>query len=361
MINNDLSRRPQGWKKPIRVLVVFCALATMAAGFSATAASGQSQFTRLKVAIEKASVAPDGHLAGAATDLIVTFRDIDPEVLGVGLKEGGTVRVKLPKSFVNDRGLPIASTGSGPGCAPPLVNACSTAVLTQGWPQSPVPPFPTTSYEADTNTIVLTANADWAAINQAQPGPKQVHLMLFGFSNPQRPGSYRIGVEINPDPNSSAVLRGSGRVEIARRTTPSISPNSLSNGAPPPPFPNPLFQSKAPGQTSDVMTFYLWDRDANAYIGVDFAPGSDKVRPIRDADGRRIGSVKVLPPPGAENWSLESGGPSSLANAFITGLPVGRLTATLQTDGEVTGTYKLRFKLRNGDTVSHTIRTAFPS
>ena len=320
--------------------------------------AGRHQGDELDVSVQRAPVDPDGDLVGAPTDLVVTFRDIDPEVPGVGLREGGSIRITLPKRFVNNEVLPVGGIGTIPGCAPPLVSGCSTAVILQGWPQSPLPPVPDVTWEPDTNTIVVTAKADWLPAGTDWPGPKQVHLMLFGFDNPDRPGNYRIGVEIHPDPNTDEVLRGSGRIRISGRSRPSINPNSQANGGPTPPFPNSLFQTVPVGGDSLTLAFYLWDRDTNAYLGVDFAPGSHKIRAIRDAEGHRIGWVRVRAPKGARNWSLESGGPSTLDTAFVTGVDTGRLTSILRTDPDVEGEYRLTFRLQGGNSVEHTITAA---
>lgn len=349
-------RRWRRHRRPARALTIALVAVSLLLGVvSAPAAEADDHFRRLSVSVDRASVAPDGDLAGAPTDVVVTFRPIDPSVDGVGLEAGGTIRVTMPKAFRNTGSLPVLATGAEPGCAPPLVTTCSTAVITQGWPQSPVLPFPDVTWEAETNSIVLTATAPWKPAGVAAPGPKQVHLMLFGFVNPDRPGRYRFQVEIRPDPASDQVLRGSGRLEVTRRITPSINPNSQANGAPPPPFANTLFQEVAAGDPSLTMRFFLWDRDGSAHVGVDFPAGADRVRSILDGEGRRIGSVKVFAPPGATGWSLASGGPAVEGPAFITGIPTGILTAVLQTDPDHPGEYRLRFKLRNGNTLEHVI------
>lgn len=340
--------------------VLFCFVSLTVAGLvaiPADATSGNSGSRNdLRVSVGRAPVDPDGDLAGEPTDIVVTFRDLDPAVEGVGLKAGATIRIQLPEGFVDTGDRPVASTGAIPGCAPPLVNGCSTAVILQGWPQSPVPPFPTVTHEAAGNTIVVTADADWFPAGDVAPGPKQVHLMLFGFANPDRPGKYRFNVEIKPDPADSHVLQGSGLLRVRKRSYPSINPNSQANGAPPP-FPNSLVQNVAAGDPSLTMAFYLWDRNTNAYVGVDFPAGSSRVRALRDLDGNRIGTVRVRPAGGARNWSLDSGGPSSSATAFVTGAPTGRLAAVLHTDPEATGTYRVHFKMFGGNTVVHTINT----
>ena len=309
----------------------------------------------IRVRTGLAPVAPDGLSAGAITDFVITFRDLDPRVPGVGLRAGGTVRVELPDAFVNSGALPVTGTGSIPGCAPPLVTTCSTAVLLQGWPQSPQLPFPDVAWEEETNTIVVTANADWQPAGVSAPGPKQVHLMLFGFTNPNRPGDYKIDVEIRPDPASDEILVDTGQARISNRVRPAVSSISLANGAPPPPFPNTLFQTVEAGDPSLTLLLYLWGMDAEPLVGADFDAGSQRVRPLHDIDGKRVGWVRVHPPQGARNWALSSGGPATPAPAFITGIDTATITAVLQTDPDVRGDYVVEFRLHRGNNVVHTI------
>lgn len=338
-----------------RNLAILSCLLGLLVAIVAAAPANATKIGDLDISVRSAPVAPDGLGAGAITDFIVTFRDIDPTVPGVGLHAGGSIRVKLPEGFRNDGVLPVTGTGTIPGCAPPLVSTCSTAVILQGWPQSPQLPFPDVVWEADTNTIVVTAKADWLPSGVASPGPKQVHLMLFGFTNPPRPGKHKIDVEIRPNPNTDEVLQDSGRARISRRIRPTITPNSQANGSPPPPFPNTLFQTVQSGDPSLTLSFYLWARDGVPLIGADFDPGSARKRSLRDEDGHRVGWISVKPPRGARNWSLESEGPSTVATAFVTGIDTGNLRAVLHTDPDVAGVYQLKFQLVGGTTVRHTI------
>ncbi len=225
----------------------------------------------------------------------------------------------------------------------------------QGWPQSPVLPFPDVVWDPASRTVTLVAVADWLPAGRQAPGPKQVHLQLFGFENPKRPGAYDLAVTIRPDPADDRVLHGTGRAIISPRPKANANPNSLGNGSPPPPFPNTLFQEVTPGDDSLTMTTYLWDRDAKAIVGADFVAGSATVRPIEAMDGRPIGWVRVRAPRGAENWNLRSGGPSSAVPAIITGIETGRLNAVLTTDPAVTGTYVVEISLHGGNTLRHEI------
>ena len=303
----------------------------------------------LDVSVAKAPPAPDGTNAGAVTDLVVTFADPDPAVPGIGIKQGGTIRVALPDGFVNT-GLPVVGIGGQPGCAPPVVQGCSTAVVLQGWPQSAL--IPAVSYEAATNTFVLTALADWMPGGIAAPGPKQVHLIAFGFVNPQRPGNHRVDVTIQPEPNDPATTAGTGTVHILANPQATILPNSQAN--PGPPFPNTLYQQVTAGDESLTMRFFMWDRDQAPIVGADIVMNG-RVGDIVDADGRRIGQVRVSPPPGASDYSIITDGPSVQAPAFVSGLPTGALKVRLQTDPTATGDYEVTFRLINGNTRSHRI------
>ncbi|MDH4117493.1 MAG: hypothetical protein OEX04_19635 [Acidimicrobiia bacterium] len=321
-------------------------------------AAGGAANVDLDVSVTRAPVDPDGDLVGTPTDLVITYADLDPSVPGIGMKAGGTVDIVLPPEFVNTGRLPVAATGSAPDCAPPLVDGCSTAVFLQGWPQSPVLPFPDVTWDEDTNTVTMTVLADWLPTGVSQPGPKQVHLQLFGFDNPDRPGFYPIDIEIRPDPATTKVFTGTGMARITNTTKPNINPNSQGQGTPPPPFQNTMFQTLTAGDESLVMVFYLWDRDTNAYVGVDFPGGGATNRALFDAEGTRIGTVLVKAPNGADGWSLDSGGPATVANAIITGIPTGRLTAVLTTDPDTVGTYELDFRLNGGSEVVHRITTS---
>ncbi len=348
----------KGSRRPEVITAAMMLLFSVAAASPSFADAAIGATGQLDVSVARAPVDPDGDLVGTPTDLVVTFADIDPTVAGVGLKTGGTVSIHLPAEFVNTGVLPVAATGSAADCAPPLVSGCSTAVFLQGWPQSAVLPFPDVTWDAATNTVTMTAMADWIATGVTQPGPKQIHLQLFGFDNPLRPGNYPIGLEIRPDPATNERLSGVGMAHITNTTRPNINPNSQGQGAPPPPFANTLFQSISAGDDSLIMVFYVWDRKTDAYVGVDFPSGADRNRPIFDAGGRRIGTVLMRPPNGATDWTLQSGGPAVLANAFITGIPTGRLAAVLATDPDVTGTYEVEFRLNGGNRVLHTITTS---
>ena len=98
-----------------------------------------SQASALIRSIRPAPIATDGNVAGRPTDLVVNF-DIpfDPRLPGRTLRQGKTIKVTLPKAFVNTGPLPLQDWGT-PECKP-LTVQCNTAVLLQGWPQRPIPP-----------------------------------------------------------------------------------------------------------------------------------------------------------------------------------------------------------------------------
>jgi hypothetical protein len=291
----------------------------------------------LEVSIRKAPIAPDGTTAKAKTDIVLTFVDIDPTVDGIGLKAGATVEVKLPSEFVN--------TGGG----------TNSIFLLQGWPQSPPalnpppPPFifPWTT-TVDGNTITATLTGDYL-VDMFGPGPKQAHLLLLGFENP-KPGKYEIPIRIRPGPAPSKIMSGIGEVIIIPKSRPSIHAISLfSGGGPPPPFFNPIYQEVILGESAVRVGMYLWDKDNEPFLGVDLQM-VNLSHGLLVQNGSTVGQVRIDAPPGANNYSLTTEGPSAEIPAFITGSPTGLLLVQFTTDSAVAGNYTLSFRLNNGNT-----------
>ncbi|HEX6335960.1 MAG TPA: hypothetical protein VFZ85_03335 [Jiangellaceae bacterium] len=336
---------------PVAVAILLLVGATVPAAARA-GSGGASQFLAehqsLQVSITKAPVAPDGTTAGAVTDLVVTFRDADPTVPGVGIKAGGTVTVTLPPEFVDTGTVPFQRFAT-PGCSPPLVQACNTALLLQGWPQSPVPPFPTVAWEPASRALTVTATADWFPAGPGAPGPKQLHLLLLGFRNPDRPGHYPIRLEIRPDPSADSTLVGTGSVRIQPRPSPSIEVTSVVNGAPPPPFPNTVYQTVKQGDPLLRYGFYLWGREGEPYGQVQLRMATRRFGAFTDADGRLVGLVWVRAPRGARAFELVADGPAVTRPAFITGIPTAQLTAAFVPDPDITGSYTLTLSLFGGN------------
>jgi len=285
----------------------------------------------LEVSIRKAPVAPDGTTAKALTDIVLTFVDIDPAVEGIGLLNGATVQVKLPKEFVN--------TGGG----------TNSIFLLQGWPQSPpAPPF-IWETEVVGNTVTATLTNDYLP-GMFGPGPKQVHLLLLGFKNP-KPGKYKIPIRIQPHPTSPKIMTGIGDVIIIPKPRPSINVVSLHSGppGPPPPFFNPIYQEVDLGDAARQVGMYLWDKDNEAFLDVDL----QMVKPSHGLlvqNGSTVGQVRIDAPPGANNYSLTTEGPSVLVPAFITLVDTGLLLVQFTPDPAVAGNYTLSFRLNNGNT-----------
>ena len=284
----------------------------------------------LDVTVTKAPVAPDGTTAGAATDFVLTFKDIDPTIDGVPMQAGGTVTIVLPNGFSN----------VGPG---------NTVIILQGWPQSPRVPFPYIT-EIVGNTITLTLNDDWP-VGAFGPGPKQVHLGLLDFLNPG-PGRYQISLTIDPDgPGGAYALSGVANVRIIPKARPSANVISLFSGppGPPPPFFNPLYQTVPKGDLARQVGLYLWDRDSAPFVGVDLA----MMNPTHGRlvkDGHTVGQVRIYAPSRARDFALNTSGPSTLIDAaFFTGVPVGFLLVQFQPDPNVTGDYAIEISMNNGN------------
>ena len=301
----------------------------------------------LEVSIRKAPIAPDGTTAKAQTDIVLTFVDIDPDVKGIDLVEGATVQVKLPDEFVNIEGDVFMG---------------NSIILLQGWPQSPPAPppaFPWTT-TVDGNTITATLTGDF--LQGILPGPKQAHLLLPGFENP-KPGKYEIPIRIKLGPSTTSdIMSGIGDVIIIPKSRPSIHAISLFSGppGPPPPFFNPIYQEVVQGESAVRVGMYLWDKDNEAFLGVDL----QMVKPshyLLVQNGSTVGQVRIDAPPGANNYSLTtntltppgeppdlSPSPSVEVPAFITGLPTG--LRLVQFTPDVAGNYTLSFRLNNGNT-----------
>ena len=283
--------------------------------------------------VVSAPVAPDGTVAGALTDVVLTFANRNPLVDGLPLKAGATVEVALPDAFLADR------------------DGVNIGIILQGWPQSPPGPpplFPWTT-AVDGNTVTLTLTSDYLP-GAKGPGPKQVHLLLGGFSNPQAAGMYPIELAITPDPASGETLRGIGTVEILAKTAPSIQPLSTVNGAPPPPFPNSLYQTLVPGEMPLSWGFYIWGRDGVPQVGADLVKQHDTLYWIVNGKGYRVGWVKVRPPRGAKTFELTTTGPAASADTVVTALPAALLKAQFTPDAYATGRYQVIWHMSGGTT-----------
>ncbi len=275
--------------------------------------------------------------AGEITDIVLSFADPDPAVPGMSLRDGGSIVVILPDGFTN--------TGVG----------VTQAAILQGWPQSPPAPpplFPWTATVVD-NTITVELTDDYL-VGVSGPGPKALHLVLNSFRNPG-PGLYDIQVAIQPDPASPDVHEGTGTVHVIPKSRPNVNIVSVfSGGGPPPPFNNPLYQTVAAGDTSLDVGLYLWeggssvaDGDVRPYLGVEVEmenPGHGRLVHF----GRTVGHVWIDAPAGADDFML-SATPSFSGVSAVTGLDVGIMIVSLQTDADVPGDYAIEFRMNNGN------------
>ena len=293
---------------------------------------------QLDIATKKAPITPDGTTAGAITDFVLTFRDINPAVDGISMLEGGTVSATLPPAFVNTH------------------DGTNTAILLQGWPQSPPAPPPAFPWLTTTagNTVTATLTADFL-VGASGPGFKQVHLLLNSFRNPG-PGMYDVDLVIQPDPGSPATYTGVGTVHILPKARPSVNAVSVFSGGGPPPFNNAIYQSVAPGENANPVGLYLWDGGSSVldgvftpFLGVDIAMTS--LTHGRLVQGKKtVGQVWIDAPDGADEYGITTAGPSTAGLAAISQFPVGVLVTTFRTDPGIAGTYTIVYRLNNGNT-----------
>ncbi len=282
----------------------------------------------LSVEVVRAPISPDGTSAAAITDIVLNFRDLDPDTDGISIKKDGYIEVVLPEAFTN--------TGSG----------ANLGIILQGWPQSPPgPPF-TTTIDGNTITVKMIKDFDLGTYG---PGPKQVHLALFGFKNPG-PGKYPISLSITPN-DESPTQSGTGYVHIIPKARPAVSAVSFSSGGgPPPPFNNPIYQTVEQGDAVNPVRLYLWKSRSEALVGADIEMKNLTHGRLVKSNGSTAGQVRISPPPGASDYMLKTEGPSVAGLAFLTEVDVGILEITFIPDPSVLGDYTIAIKMNNGNT-----------
>jgi hypothetical protein len=294
----------------------------------------------LQIDIVQAPITPDGTVANEITDFVLTFVDRDPAVDGISLLAGGTVTATLPDDFVN-------TTNGDP----------NTAIVLQGWPQSPPAPPPAFPWVTTVsgNAVTATLTSDFL-VGASGPGPKQLHLFLNDFRNPG-PGMYGVDLVIQPDPLSDATHSGTGTVHIIPKARPSVNAVSVFSGppGPPPPFNNAIYQTVSRGGDAAPVGLYLWDKGSsvadgimNPFVGVEIDMTNQ--RHGRLVQGKRtVGHIWIDAPPGADTYGI-AGGPSFLGTAVISGLDTGILITTFSTDPNAAGDYTITFRMNNGNT-----------
>jgi hypothetical protein len=303
--------------------------------------------------IVKAPVVPDGTTAGRTTDFVINLEvPLQPNLPGLTLLEGNQIRVTLPEEIVyeNEADFPIKGAGEE-NCAPGNLQ-CSTAVLLQGWPQNPIrPPFQkySLSYEADTNSLVFTALEDLVPDPPLEPGIKQIHLILNGFTNPAEPGSYLVAVtaEVGPD---GAEEQGVGILEVLTEPRPSINVTSAFNGEASY-RPNTIYQMANPGGLSAFpYDFLLWGDDGKALEDVTIEALNARHSQLVQGE-EIIGHIYVDGPAQAEGQQIAATAGSTIINSPVTGFETGRLNLCFKA-GTVPGDYVVTLKLNGGNTVT---------
>ena len=341
--------------------------------------------------IEKAPVIADGDVAGMPTDFVITFDgSLDPNVAGRTLAAGDVIKVIFPPEFDLGSVNPAYPLLDAPTPLPPVMPlqdndcvpaflTCSTAVILRGWPQDPYfPPalFHTLSIDAAENALIFTAVQDLGAAPPANPGIKQLHLILNGITNPQ-PGNYRIRVEAQTGPGG-AWESGTGTFKVVPRTRPSINITSVFVRAtsgmlgapacgpgtnPPNPF-SPVHQSTATSAPAPYpWTLLLWGAGNEALTDVSLQwTNPDHARLLRG--GRTIGHLHIDAPVGASGYgivfnplgcgTLLPGAPVIAGTPGIGPQAVGRMDMVFVA-GDTAGEYRTTISLNNGNAVEMTV------
>jgi hypothetical protein len=325
-----------------------------------------AQASGLVKSIVKAPISPNGDVAGAVTDFVINLNvDMDPAAPGKMLRKGQAIKIKLPAAIkpkaVGE--FPVRDLFSAPDCKPGLIK-CSTGVLLHGWPQHPIlPTFPpgkekqfSIGYDASTNTISYKIEKDLAAAKFSGPGVKQIHLLLFGFRNPETSGNYPVEVAIL-DANGKALESGGGNLKVLSDPAPSINvttvfvPGDVKGGKAP--NPNTIYQKTKTAQPTPMpWDFLVWDTDGKPFEGIS-AVQKDGAGGTLMANGKSVGRFTIEAPEGATGQKI-SGEPSKkipstpvIGKTFGAPIPVGRLT-TRFTAGSKPGRYTTTFEFDGG-------------
>jgi hypothetical protein len=313
--------------------------------------------------IVKAPIVADGNVAGADTDLVINFDiSLNPAAAGRSLLAGNSIKLVLPEQFVQkEPPLPVtnlnrADRDDGLLCSTPISGEnfqCSTGVLLQGWPQHPISPAKYELSFEEPNTIVYTANED--LVPGIDPGLKQMHVILKGFTNPTA-GAYPIQVIAETGPGG-AEETGSFDVEILPSIAPSINVTSALSGVAG--RPNTIYQTTTREALAPLKyDFLLWDGDGNPFLDVDIAPTADPHELLLMMGGQQVGEVLINTPLGATGFELTTAGPSTLINSPVSAIPTGNLTAFFKAGSEI-GDYDVMFSLDGGTSVQMFV-TAVP-
>jgi hypothetical protein len=340
-----------------RHLAIFIRLSllTTAAVLLTVAAASRLQAEGIVNSIVKAPIVADGNVAGADTDLVINFDiSLDPTVNGRSLLAGNSIKIVLPEQFVQkDPPLPVTNVNradreDGFLCQSPISGAnfqCSTGVLLQGWPQHAISPATYELSLEDPNTIVYTASQDLGP--GTDPGIKQMHVILKGFTNPAA-GTYPIQVIAETGLGGSEET-GSFDLEILAAIAPSINVTSALSGVAG--NPNTIYQSTSPGELVPLKyDFLLWDGEGNPYVDVDIAATGDDHAFTLMQGGQEVGDVFINTPPGATGFELTTAGPSTMINSPVSALPTGNLTAFFKA-GSVAGDYDVTLSFDGGTSV----------
>ena len=292
----------------------------------------------LAIEVIRAPIVPDGTSAHAVTDIVMNFRNLDPDIDGISIKKDGYIEVILPPEFKN--------TGNG----------TNSGIILQGWPQSPPGPPPTAFVTSVMqNTIKVSMLKDFT-VGSYGPGPKQIHLALLGFKNPGT-GYYSISLCIKPDPNNPATKCGVGKVHIIPKPRPAVSAVSLfSGGGPPPPFNNAIYQDVNLGGMGLTVGLYLWESRGKPLVGADIQMENNSHGRIIKSTGTTAGHLFISSPRSAMDYELTTEGPSEAGKTFLTNVDVGILKTKLIPDPAVKGEYRLSFAMNNGNTQNLFVR-----
>jgi hypothetical protein len=353
----------------------------------ATALASEDGSSGIVASVQRAWVTSNGDVSGEPALWTIELNgSIDPDVPGRSLMAGHQIRVIFPPEFDLGDIAPTHPVADVPTPFPPIPPLppqpcvpnnlqCTTGILLQGWPEHPLfPPvlYHSVSVDVADNAFVYTAVQDILPNPPANPGIKELFLLLNGVRNPE-PGEYPVRVEAQTGPGGSWET-GTGLLKVLPGPRPSINATAvfvkalsgLLDGGPacgpgtlPPNPDDPVFQRTTVNAPAPfVWSFLVWGKNEEPLDDLDLNWVNDNHAQL--VRGQRVvGHVFIDAPHGAEGYGIDAnplGCPTYMPAAPVIGAtpgvgpqPVGRLDLQFWA-GDKPGAYTTTLTINNGNT-----------
>ena len=352
------------WRPAVKI---GCAL--LAGALLAGCASQATRVAPEPLAVARAPISFDGHVAGRATDLLfLVVNDADPATPGIGMAAGDRLMVALPKDFQRNSASALREDSD------------FNLVLTRGWPQGAVRQKEQyrVVYDAASNSIGVQALTDIKPEGPNAPGIKVIHLRGNTFLN-LGPGDHLVRVSLfGADGREQRAWQGSAKIDFDAPKA-RLAPTNFHL----PPGTDANFQKTGMNKEAQHwLGVLLWGAAGSPMNGVGIAPrdlaryprytggllvqdanGDGRLDPARD---RVVGGIIGAAPAGAKGQSATSpmgpdGKPILSGNVLRHekfpggGKPNPGLLAVRFQTGDKVGAYRPTLELIDGDAFQYTV------